>query len=86
MLAALHGRGGADHHQPDEQVARHLLEPVDAGEPEEAQHDLHEHGAGHDGQDQPADMAEPIVGARPAGVAPVLRRPAPSLDRWPWAT
>ena len=31
VLAALHGRRGADHDQPDEQKARHLLEPVDAG-------------------------------------------------------
>ena len=65
VLAALHGGGGADHHQPHEQVARHLLEPVDARPSQKAQNHLQEHGPGHDRQDQPADVAQHVVGARP---------------------
>ena len=84
VLAALHGRGRADHDQPDEQIARHLLEPVDARQPQKAHEHLQEHGAGHDRQDQPADMAQRIVGAGPQS------RRAPAIGGavarivWPW--
>ena len=47
--------------------------------PEEAQHHLEEHGAGHDGEDQPADMAERVVGALPGIGGAVCARGAVSL-------
>ena len=72
VLAAIHRRGGSDHDQPDEQVARDLLEPVDPAQPEEAEHHLQEHGRRHDREDQAADMAEPVIGVPPEARAPPL--------------
>ena len=45
-------------------IARHFLQAVDAGQPEIAQHDLHEHRGGHHREDQAAEMAERVVEAR----------------------
>ena len=69
VLAALHRRGRADHHQPDEQEARYFVEAVDRGGTEEAQHHLQEHRRGHHREDEAADVTQRVVGARERGAA-----------------
>ena len=61
VLAAVHGGGGADHDEPDEEIARHLVEAVQRVGEDVAQQDLHEHGQGHRGEDGPAEQAEAVV-------------------------
>ena len=69
VLAALHRGGRADHHQPDEQEARHLLEPVEAGRARVAQHHLQEHRGRHHREDEAAEVAERVVEVRERGLA-----------------